>query len=805
MKAIRLIIPLLLMSVTGWGQLKPLVNTGTNGSVQIGGLGSFVGAGSSGEQIDVQNILQKLTFTYDATQRYILDVSGNDNNAQLVESNCFKGANSLIFPQLSSDPVSDNLTFYNFSIEFTFSVATNSGFQIIAGRNNGATTAKWLSLFVVYSDKLVYYSANGTSASTVDIISPVSLNTIYVCKVTVNNAAGRIDWSVNGTSGGANFTNYTPNTNQTGDYVAIGRGTAGYYFALNGKLCGVKYYTSTNYTSLSHYWPMSEGNGTVCYDVVGTKDMTLAASTWSTQDYHHYNIIHGFQLYGNSSTTNTLTRVPYNFDNTTKSPTISGYTKFSDCPAGAFHNFAETGIKRNYNSVQALTDAGVSSTNVIYYGALSGWSGRSFCKNHLENESEYTLFQTTKDRRSLYAYKPYSYFMNDSVAKVIIAGKSGKIHNTNIKYAANVTSTSSVFYECFIRPGTWNLSNATTELPIQISNFCGLIGYSSDSVIINGHLAAETAKATIQNTPLINSNGGFRLAGLTGTAQNMRYVLHDDPGVNDAVKRIDDVNLEHLGNHEAYLIDNTVWNTTDAAGCGFNSKTRVVVNNSTFIGKVLDGGVGRGYATHYTSPLANAAILKFTNCTFSSNGNYSFRWNTGPSAQYDRVEFRACDFGGKDIYYDPSATYDTMANKVQLYKLATDDGTDVTPATNYNYIGLRIAASAGNTLTINRTATSVLLLSSEITTNAYTVTGQKNITDNVLITGYVGLKGLLGNCSSVNKILSVKLNGVDTNIVFNQNYSAMTNAQVLTSINTINPNVQFSEYNYITNAKLENL
>lgn len=753
-----------------------------------------------------QNILQKLDFSMDADKKLLLDVSGNGNNGKLVNSNCTFDNASRNIGVISTDPEADNMLFSDFSVEFYFSITdTITANYAIFGRTNGGLFNNLLSLFWCTGGNLTYYSASGSANSAVVIINTLVQNTIYHVKASINNTAGTISWEVNGTAGSANFTNRTPVTNQANDYVAMGR-VSGFY-GINGKLFGVKYYTGLNYTNLTHYWPCAEGKGVTIYDVVGGKDLTLASETskWSTQDEYHYNLTKGFQLFGNSS----VIRVPYNNDGTKKDPTIVGYTNFADCDAGTFHNFAETGIKRNYLNVAALTSAGVANTNVIYYGSLSGYSGYGYCKNYMGLETDYTLYSVaetlTTYRKTFFGYALFSNYIRDTVTKVLIAGSTGKIHSINLK---NIVA-SAIGCDVFIKNGAYNLTNATTELQITIPEDVGVVGESKSNTIINGHLAADTAVATIAALSTFgNSNGnGFRLANLTATAQNMRYVVHDDGTEIAPIKRIYNVKLEHYGNHDAYLIDPLVFLTCDAYGSGYQDNLDLIAEDSEFIGHESDGGAARGFATHHRweAPYTNPAILKFNRCIFNSNGSYPFRWSTGPTTKNDRCEFAGCNFNGKQIYFDPTTMYDLMADKVNLFKDATDIAPIVDCQADAAYIGLKVETGITKTLTINTGTVATLLLSSEKTITSYTVIGRKNITDSVFITGAVGLKGLLGDCSGTPKVLSVKIDGVDTNITFNQNYSAMTNAQVLTSINGINADIQFSEYSYGANAAVVNL
>lgn len=760
-----------------------------------------------------QNILQKLDFTRDATDRYLLDVSGQGNNAQLVNSNCTADNSNASNTTISSTLAVDNMLFYDFSVEFSFVAYGSGAYRGLFGRSASGTFNYWLSLFMLFNDdNLIYISGSGAANSQVVMCATV-VGTAYNVKASVSNSTGRIDWIINGVAGGANFTNRTPATEGASEIVAIGKMvTTSWPFY--GKRWGFKYYTSVNYANLTHYWPIAEGNGNIMYDVVGTKHLTGDGTIlWSTQDLLHYNLIYGFELYGNSSATSQLIRVPIQLDGTKLTPVIAGYTKFSDCEAGVFHNFAETGIKRNYNNVAALTSAGIANTNIVYYGGVTGSSGYAFCKNHLGLETEYTVYSEaellTTYRRVYFGNTAFSHYMDDTATKTLIVGTTGKIHNTVIKTIIEQTVSTGVYYNTFIRNGNYSITDAAL-MNFVIPNGCRVIGESKAGVVITAELAAATLKATIAATSVFNntnSTGNYRVANITATCKNMRYVFHDDKDVDNSIKRLDNVSFKHLGNHAAYLLDNTIWNTTDAMGCGNYDGLDLLITGCDFEGIKQDGGLGRGFASHGKADTATApGVLKFTSCSFKTGGTgaNSFRFSPYQTGQDDRCEFRGCNFNGYNILVDIFRSYHSTADLIHLYKNVADSAPTIISDSHF-LIGLKITSGSSNTLTVNVGTVRTLLLGIEKTLNDYSLVGRVNIVSSGSFAGEPALAGLLGDCTGTSKVLSVKLNGVDTDIEMDQDYSAMTNAQVLTSINGINADVQFSEYDYGTNAAFINL
>jgi hypothetical protein len=108
------------------------------------------------------------------------------------------------------------------------------------------------------------------------------------------------------------------------------------------------------------FYPMAEGAGDTHYDSVGGNHATVqnrGGAYWGTlQDVYHRNITNGFELYDDDATGNVIIRVPFNNDESKITPTISGYSKTSDNPAGNFHNGAESEINFNVEPLAVWTN-----------------------------------------------------------------------------------------------------------------------------------------------------------------------------------------------------------------------------------------------------------------------------------------------------------------------------------------------------------------------------------------------------------------------------------------------------------------
>lgn len=744
----------------------------------------------------------------------LFDISGNNNDAVLVNSNCINVPITAGINSISDDPINDGFSCYDFSCEFSFSTQQPAGPRHIFGRVNGAVFNNFLSVFMVYQNELRYYSASGSANSYV-LICPVSTDTIYKVKASVNNTAGIISWEVNGTPGNNSFTNRTPATLQTADQFLIGRGNTTYY-SIYGKLADLKYYSGLNYTILTDHWPLSEGYGTTGYNIERAKHLILTnAGYWGTQDIFHWNYIKGFQLYGNSDASNHLIRVPYKNDGSVLSPVISGFTKFSECPSGVFHNFAETGIKRNPLGDAAINAVGIDSDNIIYYGGADGTDNYSFCLNYLDNENNYIIADTPGDKKSLMQYPSFADYLRNGKQKRII-GTTGKIHNTSIKYCCE-----SGEFDSILRNGIYALTTAA-EMNILFYEGGGLIGESRSDAVVNAKLDASTAKATIEATSLFLSynSPSHLIANGIFTAQNMRYTVHgDNTGTTDKTKTYKNASFIHYGNHEAYLIDPTVFNTCDAFGGGYNSNVILEATDCYFEGHEEDGGTGRGFALHNNGTEAEVSTALLTRCEFKSNGgDRCVRFNVGSTGQLDKITFIECEFNSQKIYIDPTSVYDALADKIQLYKNSSDIAPEIITSDPYHttkaFIGLEFEAdNNGETISVVDGTTTTLIMGSPISDTSgekHHIRGDKNITDSVFITNHVHLGAdMLQDCAITNKTMQIIVNSVTYTLTFDVDYTSMTNTEVISAINSILDGLYCpatcKEYDYLANAAFRNL
>lgn len=146
--------------------------------------------------------------------------------------------------------------------------------------------------------------------------------------------------------------------------------------------------------------PIGEGYGTVAYDVSGgdnhgTLSNITESSFWAaTQDTHHYNIRNGFEEYDDDATGNVIIRVPYKSGGSQITPTISGYTKNQNNPAGTYHNNSETKIQQFDSPAMRAAD----TNNYWFNGATINAKGYSDIVANVNSDDKIFADVTTANK-----------------------------------------------------------------------------------------------------------------------------------------------------------------------------------------------------------------------------------------------------------------------------------------------------------------------------------------------------------------------------------------------------------------------
>ena len=299
------------------------------------------------------------------------------------------------------------------------------------------------------------------------------------------------------------------------------------------------------------------------------------------------------------------------------------------------------------------------------------------------------------------------------------------------------------------------------------------------------------------------------IKGIRFIAKNIRYAIHlDNP--NGANKRHDfkDVSFIFKGDK----------GSQQALGCGTSTG-----EETYFDGGECHSDVGMPLYCHNNSKFVKPSLMSFKDYSFSSNvGKYALNLQNDGSLVKDKVELIGCSFGGSAyvILYDEAWLQKNTAQKYDSFDHAewTFTGYGNDPFLFENNVGglsLRFkttGAGTDKTIRFDKTASAYALLiqNNQANTDVSLYLDNRDYIDGYIVQdGSVGLPaqalgckdvsevaGLydsgviytslgkrLGNCSGVNKILKVIINGATNTITFNKDYTAMTNSAILTEIN----------------------
>ena len=295
---------------------------------------------------------------------------------------------------------------------------------------------------------------------------------------------------------------------------------------------------------------------------------------------------------------------------------------------------------------------------------------------------------------------------------------------------------------------------------------------------------------------------------ITFVAKNLRYTIHiDNPNGAYATRKYENV---------GYLFKGDKGSLT-AMGCGTSSgeKTYIVGGRS-----LSDKNVP--FASHNNVQFTQPSFWSFKGHNFTALENDQFAWmQSDGSLLEDQLELIGCSFGGKAYvlgYVEVWLTGNTSLNRDSFNHaewMVTGYGNEPflfknevlgqsllfksTAVGTGKNIRFDTASSAYPVLIKNNQTNSdaSLYLDSREFTDGYITQdgsiglpakawGCKDLSERVYLydngVNYTSLAKRLGNCSTNNLSLGVIINGTTKTILFNKNYSSMTNAQILSEM-----------------------
>lgn len=358
----------------------------------------YSGAVSVSTQIPFQSdlLLQYDGTIIQKTDGYYFEDKINDNDGKIINNNClrFTDANKT-YCNLTSiatgvNCVGGETNIYETILKFD-SLDTSGAEKYIY--NGGSYVASKGVSFLQVDNKLRLNIYNGATSQTITSTMAIPDTNFHYFKFAVNLSAMNVMFQIDSNSETQNITLVGGTYGHTGTTL-IGSNAA----PIQGDMV---YFKITKNGSVVLYLAFqTEASGDLYNLATGLSIAScLVVGTATTQDYYPHNILHGFELYKKDSD-GTLKYIPARLDGTFISPTITGYTKFKEYPAGAGFNYSESSIYVN----ESLT---ITQTSLLTFPFI-----KSVCKTTgylFTSILYYNTDLTESNLRIVLTYLGYSY------------------------------------------------------------------------------------------------------------------------------------------------------------------------------------------------------------------------------------------------------------------------------------------------------------------------------------------------------------------------------------------------------------
>lgn len=338
-----------------------------------------------------------------------------------------------------------------------------------------------------------------------------------------------------------------------------------------------------------------------------------------------------------------------------------------------------------------------------------------------------------------------------------------------------------------------------TDTNVFLPNFADVVGIGQrDKVWFKGELPDSVNPTVIPTVQTLWYNETNQIRNIKVTARNMRYPIHSDSGAsaNRAVQNIVDCYVEHYGNQGArdYQISiggdpNAVWASEHAWGCGTHSGQKIL-----------------SVRTDWVSP--TSAFYFHTNADFEEpcyveleGGAAICTTDTGAaiiiqalgSGTPDRLIIKNVNLRGPLLHYPtpwlsllPENQRGDRTSEIEVH-VAGCDPIPFTSGNGANILELRSIDAAGSSVAVSGSA-AIAMFGSQPDYVPGGVGYPGRVRSQYAITGTIpglSLGARLGNCTTTSKILNIVFDGtVNRTLTLNQNYTGLTNAQVVSTLNT---------------------
>jgi hypothetical protein len=308
-------------------------------------------------------------------------------------------------------------------------------------------------------------------------------------------------------------------------------------------------------------------------------------------------------------------------------------------------------------------------------------------------------------------------------------------------------------------------------------------------------------------------DGNSEMENIHVIAKNIRYAVHVERGggvqLQNSTIFAKDCIFEHLGGEEVDTVQNK-WYQPDAMGCGASSGLHFEFVGCDFISTT---GPFRCHTNHdFTNPVS----AKFTSCRFIMTMDSIQQYRGGSESVYESkciylddlgskvtrlYEFYGCEFTGKIT--DSSAPYfNTSISKI--FPSGKYVGYGNSKFFFDHSVSPRALKITSNTIG-NTSSVEVISDEANLLGNTTIIKGSTGLNGYVYGDEYINHATLnnlmvkLGDCSTTNKTLVLKVDGSEKTITFNLDFTGYTVSNVVQFMNTKLQGAEVSLFNPYAN------
>lgn len=385
-----------------------------------------------------------------------------------------------------------------------------------------------------------------------------------------------------------------------------------------------------------------------------------------------------------------------------------------------------------------------------------------------------------------------------TTATVITVKQDGTGEFTTVTAAIkSITEASSTRpYEIVIYPGVY------LEIGIQMKNYVSLRGTDKETCMIQGELPdSATDDQMIPTSTLDWMTTGY-IKDLTITCKNMRYPIHSDGGAygnKDGRQGIYNCYLEHKGNQG--VIDyrasqgvppGNVWSSLHAWGCGTSDGMVVIAKDTAFVSPTT------AFYFHENMSFDKPSYLELSNCKIiaTNEGGSAIMAQGYGSGRNGKLVVNNCEvMGFTDIdvgsFLPERLALTYFRNRECTFAGGGNTLSPVRIHTTTNI--LRISSQSTGAVSMVRlsgTAVSSLFANPTYYDGAGGIKGYAEGTTDISSanpnTPHTSLGRRLGNRTAAPWTLIITIDGgVPATVTFNQDYTQMTNPQIITMIQNV--------------------